>query len=111
MILVRNFLWHGDLESLKLEEFEREMIINAPAPVQENYRVGPYICMKLTAGEEWCLEHEFPEYYEKPEKYAGTPAAELVFEAMCGIRYGRPSFARPDADDINWETGELIKWW
>lgn len=111
MILVRSGLWYGDLESLKLEEFEREMILNAPAPVQENYRVGPYICMKLTDGEEWCLKQEFPKYYDNPEKYAGTPAAELVFEAMCGIRYGRPSFARPDADDVNWETGELIKWW
>lgn len=108
MILVRSGLWYGDLESLKLEPVEREMILNASAPVQENYRVGPYICMKLADGEEWCLKQEFPEYYKNPEKYAGTPAAELVFEAMCGIRYGRPSFARPDADDINWETGELI---
>ena len=111
MILVRSGLWYGDLESLKLEPVERDMIINAPVPEQENYRVGPYIICKLTAGEERCLKQGFPKYYDNPEKYAGTPAAELVFEAMCGIRYGRPSFARPDANDINWETGELIKWW
>lgn len=117
MILVNDCFreWCGDLSAIELvsatAQLDQEMILNASASVAgENFRVGPYICIELTYFEEQCLQNEFPKYVSDPAKYAGTYAAECVFDAMCGIRYGRPAFARPSADMINWETGDPEYW-
>lgn len=76
-----------------------------PEPVNENFRVGPWICMILTPFEEDCVKEYWPMYYAEPAKYAGTYAAYCVFEAVCGIRYNRPAYMRPDSEMVNWETG------
>lgn len=72
----------------------------------ENFRVEQWICMALTPFEEEYLKANWPIYYNNTEKYAGSFAAYCVFEDMCGMRYMRPTYMRPDADMVDWETGE-----
>lgn len=90
MIIVHDehLMWCGDLRAIGLISFTPELdkhiiqerIDTGRAKRGEPFKFGKWVCYALTDEEERLIHEEWKAYSDNVLMYAGTVAAELVFE-------------------------------